>query len=674
MRRFFWLINCILLLYTATPITGKAQFTPTPVVKSSQKILHQGKVYFIHSVKAGQTLYSISRAYGVTPQDIAAANPNLALEVISTGQALKIPSISALDELSESYFGLSEKDFFYHKIEPLQTISYLTRRYSVKAEDIYKYNPGSKDILQIGQTIKIPKPHVLKTPTQLAPISQPIQKDTVNTYFVKAGDTLYSLAKKHGVSVADFIEINPNLRWGLKQGMLLNIPGRSYIPVNPFDVPDTLIELKNQITQYSIEQCDSLSNTIASTPLKVVLMLPFHYRETIALDSIKNDTIRLQHPFNRKRNIGRSFIEFYQGFLIALDSLKSMGQSISLFTYDTRYDSAETARILKDIEIIRPDIIVGPVKKENIKLVSVYSDSNQTPLILPLSRADKNVTPDNEHVVTFLPNFKAEIELASDFISKFHNQNIILIHNQDSLRMDNLNMLRKNLFAHFSSKESYEKALFKEIRFNDTLQPNLSHALRSDLENIVLIISNNEAYVSNVLGLLTIQDEAFNIRAFGLPSWQKFNNLRVDQLHILNTMLYSPYFIDYAKPSTQRFIHLCRTKLGHEPYRTISSGTGFNFTYIGYETGLIFTKAFHSYGVNFLSCMCSIHESLPQLDYEFKQNTEGGFVVNALNIVNYTKDYQLVRVPFKSSETLTQEQLREIELKNSTVFDKIEQR
>lgn len=648
MGRKLWIYILACLLFSVSFQSLHAQFVPAPVEKSTQKILFQGKVYFVHTVKPNQTIHSISRAYGVTYQDIAVANPNIKLEIINPGQVLKIPAVSTLDTLSESYYGLSEKDFYYHTVEPQQTITYLTQKYNVPKQLIYKYNPGSEDVIQIGQVLKIPKHHVVYSET--APIQE--LQDTSNKYEVKAGDTLYSLAKLYGVSVADFIEENPDLRWGLKTGMILTIPGHSEFTSTETNIGDSIITPGyNGIKIFSQQECDSVKQVNNNSEIKIVLMLPFHVEKTMALDTILNDSIRKAHPFNRQKFIGRSFIEFYQGFLLALDSIKATGTKATIFTYDTKYDTLETDKIINELEIIRPDIIIGPVYSENIKRVSAFSDSNKTPLILPLTKANYSLTKNNPYVVTMMPDFNSELDLASNYLSQFYNKNIILIHNQDTARMSNLESFRKALFAHFASNESYEKALFKELRTNDTLNRNLTHTLREDIENIVIIVSNNEAFVSNIVGLLTVQDPEYKIRVFGLPSWQKFKNLRVDQLHALNTSLYSPFFIDYTKPSTHRFIELCRNKLGYEPYKTVSNGNGYNFTYLGYEVGLMFSKAYVDYGPTFINCMCSIKENLPQLNYEFLFNSWGGFRTNAINIINYSQEFELSRIPFTSSSS-----------------------
>ena len=84
-------ISLILSIVVLNNVNVNAQFKPTPVEKSDQKIIHRGKVFYIHTVKAGQTIYSICKAYGVAKEDIADANPGESIEVIKPGQVLKIP-------------------------------------------------------------------------------------------------------------------------------------------------------------------------------------------------------------------------------------------------------------------------------------------------------------------------------------------------------------------------------------------------------------------------------------------------------------------------------------------------------------------------------------------------------------------------------------------------------
>ena len=650
MNRYCTFLATTLLLFCFST-SVLAQFEPAPVEKSKQKILLEGKVFYIHTVKANQTLSSISRVYGVTIQDIAVANPNIVLEVISVGQTLRIPSISALSEMSESYFGLTKDDFIYHTVQPQQTVHFLSKKYNVTKDEIYYYNPGSQELIQVGQVIKIPKAHVQP---QLG------QKDVAidsNAYIVKKVDTLYSLSKKYGISIAELIKVNPQLRWGLKEGMALSL--ESYGNADGFNNETTgMIEHSiPKIELFKEVVCDSIKQVYTNRTVKIAMLLPLHASEIMALDTITNDSLLRSHPNYRYRSRGYSFAEFYEGFVLAIDSLKRTGLSVSLFSYDTKSDSIQTDKILRELEIIKPDIIYGPILPYNISRVSAYSEKNKIPLVLPLAKEKARFTNGNPYAISLIPDYQSEMNGCADYLSQFNDRNIILIHDEPTyLEYSIADEFKETLFAYFSSKATYESAIYKEIRINDTLKQNLKHALRNNMQNAVVLLSSNEANVSNVIGQLRInQSLGYNIDLFGLPVWRSFNNLRIELLHMLNTVVYSPFNIDYSKSHTNNFLEFSRDKLGYEPYKTVSTGSGFNFTYLGYEAAFMFGQAYEQYGDEFLNCICHLQFDMPQSLYRFEWDAEGGFSNTSINFINYTTELDVKPVKYNSLREMNNE-------------------
>lgn len=79
---------CLMASYAA----AYGQYTQVPVSISTEKVKIDGKVYYSHIVLEKQTLYSISKAYGVTVQDIYDANPALQTEGLKKNAIILIPS------------------------------------------------------------------------------------------------------------------------------------------------------------------------------------------------------------------------------------------------------------------------------------------------------------------------------------------------------------------------------------------------------------------------------------------------------------------------------------------------------------------------------------------------------------------------------------------------------
>ena len=87
---------CVALL---SPLRLAAQeFVPTKVEISTEKAKINNKVYYIHTIIKGQTLYSISKAYNVTIEQIKEANPSVT-EELKTGSVLYIPDTPATPAL-----------------------------------------------------------------------------------------------------------------------------------------------------------------------------------------------------------------------------------------------------------------------------------------------------------------------------------------------------------------------------------------------------------------------------------------------------------------------------------------------------------------------------------------------------------------------------------------------
>lgn len=79
---------CLMASYAA----AYGQYPQVPVSISTEKVKIDGKVYYSHIVLEKQTLYSISKAYGVTVQDIYDANPVLQTEGLKKNAIILIPS------------------------------------------------------------------------------------------------------------------------------------------------------------------------------------------------------------------------------------------------------------------------------------------------------------------------------------------------------------------------------------------------------------------------------------------------------------------------------------------------------------------------------------------------------------------------------------------------------
>ena len=115
-------------------------------------VVVNGVKYAIHDVQRGETLYALSRRYGVTIEEITSANQVLS-EGLKVGQRIKIPVKSAVADAQQSATASAKT----HKVAKRETLYSLAKRYDVTIDELYEANPGLKKGLKAGQIIVIPQ-------------------------------------------------------------------------------------------------------------------------------------------------------------------------------------------------------------------------------------------------------------------------------------------------------------------------------------------------------------------------------------------------------------------------------------------------------------------------------------------------------------------------------------
>ena len=78
-------ISFLIILLFSTMV-----WSQVPVERSKDKIVISGITYYLHIVKKGETIYSISKAYGITSDELTRENPP-ALNGLKEGQSIRIP-------------------------------------------------------------------------------------------------------------------------------------------------------------------------------------------------------------------------------------------------------------------------------------------------------------------------------------------------------------------------------------------------------------------------------------------------------------------------------------------------------------------------------------------------------------------------------------------------------
>lgn len=156
------------------------QILKVPYVAKTEKRQPDGT---IHTVAAGETLYSISRAYQVSTDDIKSWN-SLSGNALSIGQTLVIrksgarPTVVSQPVDQEKPAVISRKG--YHTVQQKETLFSIARQYGISVDDLKAWNRMEGNALSIGQTLLVAEPEkgqsaprVEETPQQRTATSTP---------------------------------------------------------------------------------------------------------------------------------------------------------------------------------------------------------------------------------------------------------------------------------------------------------------------------------------------------------------------------------------------------------------------------------------------------------------------------------------------------------------------
>lgn len=151
-----------------------------------------------YTVKSGDSLWSISKKFGITVDELKNAN-NLSSNLLSVGQNLIIPGKEA-QATSDEYV-----------VKKGDTLYSIAKKYNTSVDNLKSINNIITDSLAIGQIIKLPS----------------TSSTAGDTYIVKKGDSLYSIARTYNTSVDKLKEINNLTSNALAIGQVLKLPSNN---------------------------------------------------------------------------------------------------------------------------------------------------------------------------------------------------------------------------------------------------------------------------------------------------------------------------------------------------------------------------------------------------------------------------------------------------------------
>ncbi|MGL2999260.1 PBP1 and LysM peptidoglycan-binding domain-containing protein [Flavobacterium sp. RSSB_23] len=363
--------NTVLLIPKAGTKVQSKTVTSSTVV--SKKVTHE--------VAPKETLFGIQKKYNVTEAALFKANPFLEKDGLQIGQTLVIPNGVANKTTTVTAAPKTVTPVF-HLVQPQETKFSIAKKYNITIEELEKKNPEIVSNLPVGfnllikgnrpkETKEIPV-NADKKELTATTVKKAVVADFQN-YTVKPKETLYSLTKTSGLSQEELIALNPELKNGVQEGMLIKLPAAVKLIAQP--------EVKKGIVQ--------LSKQNTADKKRLVLLFPFNMAK-IANDTVNSTTERL-----KKDKFLNMTLDFYSGALIAIDSAKQLGIDVDVQVFDSQETkmSSQVPSLIKNNNIENAQVVIGPFYQNNVEKAAELLSGTDVAVISPLSKETGKAFP-----------------------------------------------------------------------------------------------------------------------------------------------------------------------------------------------------------------------------------------------------------------------------------------
>ena len=590
------LLFLFLLLWSCGQVLGQG----TAVTKSNDIVVIRGQSYYLHTVQPGQTLYSICKAYGANIDEVKSLNDKKD-NALSLYEVLKVPYTDP--------FVQQDDKFYYHKVLKGETFYSIARLYKIKPKRLLKFNEGyaQNQPLAVGAVVKLPLAEIdlsvlgeeeieawVGKKQEIRPV-RPVRNESVK--------------KVEEASVTDILQ-DALMQKNEKTEQEPEKETTTVIgATDKMEIPDYISEVVMPVDPF----------------VKVALLLPFSAKDY----PVFVDTLVEKMPVQISAR-SEQFISFYEGVLLAVDSLKNQGYKVNLKVFDTERSAEKMYTMVDEIDRFHPDLIIGPVYGSVYKALMDDLTNKNIPVIYPLSSRSEEfgVYPD---FIQVNPSMKALTVAMSDWLRE---------------EAEEANLVCLNLTGNEVSHSDLEDIrLFKEYMhrigsmnfydWNTSAVPldGLRLQLLPDRENIIILPTTKEAEVSKILPVLSALTDGYRITVVGFPEWQAFTSVDHETYFKLNTKIFTYSYVDNTTEPAKRFALKYRKYFYTEPN---------NLAYKAFDMSLYFIELAAKYRDRTLDAL----EFYPRNGdfsrfYFQKMEGQAGKENQGFYIVNFGSDYRL---------------------------------
>jgi hypothetical protein len=334
---------------------------------------------------------------------------------------------------------------------------------------------------------------------------------------------------------------------------------------------------------------------------------------------VKGETVRDKIPAKALPGIS-----FYQGIMIASDSLKKAGFDMDVYIHDIGSASESVSELISKNKLDSTDLIIGAVPSKDVPAIAAYAKKKQVNFISALSPSDGDVT-DNQFFTLLQPALKTHCEwIMRDVVNKFPGQRVTLLY-RTSTEVDG--NAYKYLTDSGIDNEHTWQLLCDKVPDKETLTP----LFDVTKPNVVIISTLDNAYADSLLKALSVDFPGTAFDVYGMPTWNSISGLHKAHAYP-NLTIYVTDPFDYGQGSvTGKYV----ARIYKEEYGNRAP----ELVYRGYETLFWYANLLKQYGTIF-NDKYGDNAAAPFTKFEMKQEWDNNNFLYDENTHIFLSTYQ----------------------------------
>ena len=548
------------------------------MAQSEQIVYIDGAKYTVYTVAKGDTLYSLSKRYGVTIEQVITANPVLT-DGLKAGQTIKIPHNTPATGKKQKAEKRSKRQFRTHIVRSGDTLYSIARHYEISVAILMEDNAGVDPAhLAVGQTLYIRRSEMGQTSDNEVREQIEEQKQAMNSvvttaqysyHVVHAGENAENIASRFDTTVDELLALNGfNNSSNIREGLIIKVPKPT---IKTVEDSTTIVvpEVEEVVEQIKFR------NIPKGKRAEVALMLPMAIGERVS----------------------QNYIDFYQGFLLGADRLRMEGIESHINLHNTAHDLQVVRQTIDNKSLRNTDLIVGPVYEDTMIPVASYAKELSIPVVSPLANLTQSY---DGNIFQMSPRTETKYEKVRNLFDGSSRIVLITSETTDSdFEAEVKGMLEgreyvthQYIYEHPSVIEKREKE--REAGVEVPPSPSdLSPLLEGQSESVFVILAGTEVEVDRILAALASANISLRSRAiesapfkvFGNSKWNRYRNIDRSLFFSNNVVMLSTYHIDRTNPLISKFSKDYIKSFGSIPSL---------YAYRGYDVAMIFIRALYT--------------------------------------------------------------------------------